>query len=131
MPGGPLVIVTHRGRRSGRTYRTPIEVIVEDKESGEILLLPARAKKGDWYRNILAGGLVEIRLHGESSAAGWRELSEKENGAALERYLAGHPRWGRMILKGLARRHRLEGDLVSAVAKAMPILALRTIARSA
>lgn len=124
MPGGAIAILSYRGRRSGRMYRTPVEVIVEDRDRGEILVVPARGRQGDWYRNIIASGLAGVRLRGRSFDAAWRELSEEENRAALERYTSAHPRWARMIVRGLARKHHLSGDPSTAVANALPVLAL-------
>jgi deazaflavin-dependent oxidoreductase (nitroreductase family) len=123
MPGGPIVILTHRGRHTGRTRRTPVEATVEDEESGEVIVLPARGKQSDWYRNIVAGGLVEVRLRGKSFPAAWRRLSEDQKQVALERYVSAHPRFARSIIRGLARRHDLSGEPIPAVARALPMLA--------
>ena len=122
MPGGPIVVLTHRGRHTGRTYRTPVEATVEDDERAEIIVLPAAGEDADWYRNAVAGGLVEVRLRGMSFAAVCRQLSEDERRAALERYTSAHPRFARMIIRGLARRHRLSGEPLPAVAVALPML---------
>ena len=78
MPGGPIVVVTHRGRHTGRTYRTPVEATVEDDERAEIIVLPAAGEAADWYRNAVAGGLVGVRLRGTSFSAVCRQLSEEE-----------------------------------------------------
>lgn len=124
MPGAPIVVLTHRGRRSGRTFRTSVEAIVED-EQGEIIVSPARGERGDWYRNILAGGLVEVSLRGRSFTAEWRQLSEHENREGLARYTRQHPVYGRVVLWSLARLHRLPGPPLPAVARVIPMLALR------
>jgi deazaflavin-dependent oxidoreductase (nitroreductase family) len=53
-PGVPLVgLVQHRGRRSGRTYVTPVGVGTTDTS----LLIPLTFGSGsDWCRNVLAAG---------------------------------------------------------------------------
>jgi deazaflavin-dependent oxidoreductase (nitroreductase family) len=124
MPGGAIVVLTHRGRRTGRLHRTPVEAIVDDPERGEVIVLPAGGERSDWCRNVMAGGLVQVRLRGESHAPVWRRLSEDESRAALDRYIKAHPRWGPAIVGGLARRHRLTGEPIPAVAGALPLLAL-------
>jgi deazaflavin-dependent oxidoreductase (nitroreductase family) len=121
--GAPIVILVHRGRRSGRIYRTPVEAIVE--RPGEIVISPARGRRGDWFRNIVAGGLVEVRLRGRSYRASTRELSEGENMSALRDYRSAHPIYGRIVLWVLARTHRLRGDSLGAVARELPMLSLR------
>src|SRR5439155_12828240 len=115
--------LTHRGRHTGRTYRTPIEVMVEDVERGEIIVVPAGGEKAGWYRNVVAGGMVEVRLRDRSHRAAWRRLAEDESRAALHRYRGAHPVFGRMIIAGLARRHHLTGEPLPAVAGAVPVLA--------
>ena len=123
--GAPIVILTHRGRRSGMVYRTPVEAIVEDDAAGEVVVSPMRGRRGDWFRNIVAGGLVEVSLRGESFSPEWRELSEAENREALERYRSEHPVYGRFVLWTLARLHGLDGETLPAVAGAIPMLALK------
>lgn len=123
--GAPIVVISHRGRRSGKLYRTPVEAIAEDAERGEVAVSPMRGKRGDWYRNVVAGGLVEASLRGERFEPAWRELSEAERAAALRRYRDAHPLYARVILRSLARLHDLDGDPLAAVARAIPMLALR------
>jgi deazaflavin-dependent oxidoreductase (nitroreductase family) len=58
----PVMVLRHKGRRTGRLYSTPVEAIAEDREAGVVVISPMRGTEGDWYRNLVAGGLVEIRL---------------------------------------------------------------------
>jgi deazaflavin-dependent oxidoreductase (nitroreductase family) len=122
--GAPIVVITHRGRRSGKHYRTPVEAITEDPVRHEIVVSPMRGKRGDWYRNVLSGGLVQVSLRGVSFVPTFRELSEPERADALRRYCADHPVYGRLILRMLVRLHDLDGDPLTAVAAAVPMLAL-------
>lgn len=124
MPGGPIVLLTYSGRRSGRIYTTPVEALVEDGERGEVVVAPMRGEQGDWYQNVLAGGLVQVRLRGEGFRAQWRKLSEEENHQVLGRYRQEHPLWGRIVLQGLAHGHGVSGDPLTAAAKTAPLLAL-------
>jgi deazaflavin-dependent oxidoreductase (nitroreductase family) len=121
----PVVVLRHRGRRSGKLYRTPVEAITEDRERAEIVISPMRGTEGDWYRNLKAGGLVEVSLRGEAFDAEWRELSEEERREAATRYLAEHPRYAAFILRSLMRLHELEGDPVAAVSASLPMLSMR------
>ena len=52
--GHRFLLLTHRGRKSGLTGRTPLEVLHFDPRSRESVVLSARGKKADWYRNIEA-----------------------------------------------------------------------------
>ena len=57
----PFVVVGHIGRRSGRTYATP--VIVRRAKDGFAFAL-TYGPQVDWYRNILAAGSCTLRGRG-------------------------------------------------------------------
>jgi deazaflavin-dependent oxidoreductase (nitroreductase family) len=120
----PIVVLVHRGRRSGKIHRTPVEAIGGNEEGEEIVISPLWGERTDWYRNVLAGGLVEVRLKGEGHRLEWRELSDGERLEAVSAYRRDHPLYGRAVLRILARLHGLDGDPVQAVARALPMLAL-------
>jgi deazaflavin-dependent oxidoreductase (nitroreductase family) len=126
MPGGPIVILTHRGRRTGRSYTTPVEALVEDGERSEIIVTPLRGERADWYLNVLAGGLDQVRLRGLSYTAECRRLMNDEALQVLSRYVKEHPIFGRIVLMGMARGRDESDDRLTAAAKAAPLLALRT-----
>src|SRR5262245_26128101 len=54
-------VVEHRGRRSGRTYQTPVNVF--RAENGFVLAL-TYAAESDWVRNVLAAGGCELHTRG-------------------------------------------------------------------
>ena len=54
---GPFSIVYHKGRRSGRTYRTPVLASYVD---GMIIIPLSYGENVDWLRNVLAQGRCEI-----------------------------------------------------------------------
>lgn len=121
----PVLVLRHRGRRSGKLCATPVEAINEDRDRGEIVISPMRGTESDWYRNVTAGGLVEVRLRGRSYRGDWREMSESENRAALARYRQEHPLYGRMVLWMLMRMEGLSGEPIAAIAAALPMLSLK------
>jgi deazaflavin-dependent oxidoreductase (nitroreductase family) len=51
--GSPVAVVEHRGRRSGRRYRTPVLAFRVD--GGYLVALFYGADR-DWVRNVLAAG---------------------------------------------------------------------------
>lgn len=121
----PVVVLVHRGRKSGRIYKTPIEIIVDDREHGELVVSPMWGRDSDWYRNVVAGGLVELHVRNEERQVEWRELDEAERGAAMDAYRDAHPTYSRIILRMLVRVNGLEGDPEQAVLRDLPMLALR------
>ncbi|HEX7658948.1 MAG TPA: nitroreductase family deazaflavin-dependent oxidoreductase [Pseudonocardiaceae bacterium] len=61
LPGFGIVI--HTGRKSGREYRTPVNVFAIP---GGYLLALTYGPKTDWVRNVLAAGGCDLQTHGHS-----------------------------------------------------------------
>jgi deazaflavin-dependent oxidoreductase (nitroreductase family) len=61
MPG--FAIVIHVGRRSGRTYETPVNVFRRD---GRYVFALTYGEESDWVRNVLAAGGCRIRTRGRT-----------------------------------------------------------------
>ena len=59
MPGFGAIV--HRGRKSGRQYRTPVKIFRTDH--GYLISLPY-GPESDWVRNVLAAGGCELRTRG-------------------------------------------------------------------
>jgi deazaflavin-dependent oxidoreductase (nitroreductase family) len=127
-PGTPKTIVlVNRGRKSGKLYKTPLSILTEDPEREEIFVSPMWSRDSDWYRNVIAGGLVEIHVRGEKRQVQWRELDEDEGRARAEAFRAAHPIYSRIIVPRLAGLNRLEGDPEEAVLRNLPLLGLRRV----
>jgi deazaflavin-dependent oxidoreductase (nitroreductase family) len=126
-PPPTVIILVHRGRKSGTLYKTPLSILAEDREQGEIFVSPMWSRDSDWYRNVIAGGLVEIHVRGEQRQVEWRELDEAEERAAGEAFRDAHPFYSRMILRLIARLNGFEGDPAEAAARNLPMLALRRV----
>jgi deazaflavin-dependent oxidoreductase (nitroreductase family) len=50
-------VVVHRGRKSGKTFRTPINVFVRDNS---YVFALTYGPQSDWVRNVLAAGGCEL-----------------------------------------------------------------------
>jgi deazaflavin-dependent oxidoreductase (nitroreductase family) len=120
-----VIVLVHRGRKSGRLYKTPVEILHHDHERDELVVSPMWGRNSDWYRNVIAGGLVEVHLRGEERQVEWRELDEAERRAAINAYREAHPFYSRMILRMLVRVNRFEGDPEEALLRELPMLGLR------
>jgi deazaflavin-dependent oxidoreductase (nitroreductase family) len=54
-------VIEHRGRRSGRTYTTPVAA----RRTSDGFMVPmAFGEQADWFRNVLAAGECVIRWNG-------------------------------------------------------------------
>jgi deazaflavin-dependent oxidoreductase (nitroreductase family) len=123
----PVIVLVHRGRKSDKVFKTPVEIMVDDSARGELVVAPMWGRDSDWYRNVVAGGLVEVHVRGEEQQVKWRELDEAERRAAMDAYREAHPIYSRIILRMLVRVNGLEGDPEQAVLRELPMLGLRRV----
>lgn len=59
---GARPVLTHVGRRSGKTYRTPLDAHPVD---GCYLFILVYGSQSDWVRNVLAAGHARLTIGGE------------------------------------------------------------------
>jgi deazaflavin-dependent oxidoreductase (nitroreductase family) len=64
-------VMEHRGRRTGKTFRTP--VVVRPTADGFVVPLPW-GESTDWYRNVRAAGECVVRWKGRDYAMAGPEL---------------------------------------------------------
>jgi deazaflavin-dependent oxidoreductase (nitroreductase family) len=57
-----MAVIEHRGRKSGRGYKTPVMAFVED---GHISVVLNYGAKSDWVRNIEAAGWASVVHQGK------------------------------------------------------------------
>lgn len=57
--GGRIMVIHHRGRKSGKEYLTPVNYAIVDHE---IYATAGFGSGTDWYRNILANPDIELWL---------------------------------------------------------------------
>ena len=90
---GNTMVVSYIGRKSGKTYHTPVDY----SRSGETLLTISY-KRRTWWRNMRGGAPVTIFLQGKEFA-GLAEVIEDEQGVkeGLTAFIAGNPRVARIM----------------------------------
>ncbi|MGA3092687.1 MAG: nitroreductase family deazaflavin-dependent oxidoreductase [Terriglobales bacterium] len=60
IPG--LSILTHVGRKSGKVYRTPVNVF---RTSNSFIIALTYSSQSEWVKNVLAAGGCELRTRGK------------------------------------------------------------------
>ena len=55
----PWAVILHRGRRSGRPYRTPLLAFRKDRT---LIIALLYGEESDWLRNLRAGGGEVVRM---------------------------------------------------------------------
>lgn len=67
---GRIMVIKHRGRKSGREYLTPVNYAIVDNE---IYCTAGFGSVSDWYRNMLADTTIELWL-----PEGWRQARARD-----------------------------------------------------
>lgn len=115
MLGNRFVMIEHTGRRSGRTYRTVVEVI--GRAGNTIDVAAAWGPTSDWFRNVQANPEVVVssgRLRDEPATAG--VLDDAAAGAVFAAYTQNHPRAAATLSRSLG----LPLDDPAAMARSVP-----------
>jgi deazaflavin-dependent oxidoreductase (nitroreductase family) len=60
--GQRFLLLTHTGRKSGKTYHTVIEVVNYDPETDIYTVASGWGESADWYRNILKTPGVTVQV---------------------------------------------------------------------
>jgi deazaflavin-dependent oxidoreductase (nitroreductase family) len=94
--GRRFLLLTHRGRRSGKLYRTMVEVLQYDAASREATVLSGTGPQADWYRNVQANPPVEVRISRDSYVPEVCFLDMAESRAGLREFNRRHPVEGRV-----------------------------------
>ena len=120
--GGRLLMLEHRGRRSGLWRRVVLE-IVDRPDPSTCVVVSGFGRRAQWYRNVEADPEVRVWLGSARPApATARALGTEEAAAALRRYAVAHPRsWSslRPVLE------RTLGTPITNEGTELPMVALR------
>src|SRR4051794_40829198 len=66
--GAPMVLVHHRGRKSGTEYVTPMMYLPDKSEPDTIYVFASKAgapSNPEWYRNLVATGRARVEVGDE------------------------------------------------------------------
>ena len=74
----PWVVVCHRGRHSGRLYRTPV---IGFEHRGTLAIVVLYGERSDWVQNVLAGDGQVVRRGRTYALHGARLVDPGEAGA--------------------------------------------------
>src|SRR5437660_4345547 len=76
--GAPIVLVHHRGRKSGREYVNPIMYLPDDSDGDTIYVFATKAgapSNPDWYKNLIAAGAGTVERGAETYHVTVREVT--------------------------------------------------------
>ena len=95
--GHRFLLLTHRGRKTGRVRQTVLEVIRYDPIVRESIVASGWGERADWYRNLRANPALEVQTGREHYAPVQRFLAREEIKQELALYERNHP-WAARIL---------------------------------
>jgi deazaflavin-dependent oxidoreductase (nitroreductase family) len=96
--------LTHTGRRSGRTYVTPVGA----RRAGDLVLIPLTfGNQSDWTRNVLAAGRCSLRLEGVDYLATAPTLLSREEAGSDVRAAFGRLERASMRMLGIQQFLRM------------------------
>jgi len=73
---GRIMVIRHRGRKSGKEYLTPVNYALVE---GEVYCTAGFGSISDWYRNMLVYPQVELWLPDGKRAACAEDISDSPN----------------------------------------------------
>jgi deazaflavin-dependent oxidoreductase (nitroreductase family) len=89
--GHRMLLLTHKGRVSGKPRQAVLEVVKHDKETRTYYVASGFGKKSQWFQNIMKTPEVTVRV-GNNSIDGYAErLSSDEGKRIFQDYQRRHP----------------------------------------
>ena len=76
--GKRFLMIEHRGRKSGKLYRTVVEVAGRHPDNNEWIVTAGFGPKSDWYRNLVAGTPEAVWIGSRRHSASLRFLESSE-----------------------------------------------------
>jgi deazaflavin-dependent oxidoreductase (nitroreductase family) len=80
--GAPMVLVHHRGRRSGQEYVNPMMYLAAERGDGSIYVFASKGgapTNPDWYYNLTAAGKGSVEIGTGTFPVTVRELHGEEH----------------------------------------------------
>lgn len=96
--GSRLMLLTHRGRKTGRQRQAVIEVVGGDATTG-YLACSGFGRGAAWYRNVLAEPHVTIQVGNRRLPVRAEPLTEEQGAEAMAAYARRHPRAARKLCR--------------------------------
>jgi deazaflavin-dependent oxidoreductase (nitroreductase family) len=115
--GAPMMLLHHRGRRSGEAYVNPVMYLPSDDDP-EVMYIFA-SKRGEnvhpgWYHNLLAAGSTDVEVGADTVAVTVSEVTGPERDRIYAEQARRYPVFAEY-------EEKLKGN------RTIPVLALRRV----
>jgi deazaflavin-dependent oxidoreductase (nitroreductase family) len=120
--GHRFVLVNHVGRRTGRAHQTVLEVVAQDRTTGQVTVASGFGPEADWYRNLLAHPDVTIQQGTRTVPVRAVALDEHDAAEALADYARRHPVAARFLARFMGLSGTGSALASRAVARVVPVI---------
>jgi deazaflavin-dependent oxidoreductase (nitroreductase family) len=117
-----LLLLTYRGRRTGKEYTLPLAYARFDDE---LVVLAGRPGGKTWWTNMRGGLPVRVHLAGREIPGVARLVTGEDAVLRLAAYLAQNPRAARTFGVTLDATGKEPADLLPAAASEVQVVAIR------
>lgn len=79
--GAPMVLLSHVGRKSGKTFVAPLMYLPDDKDANVIYIFASKngaPTHPEWYYNLLAAGTASVEVGDETYAVTVADVTGEE-----------------------------------------------------
>ncbi|MEO8287158.1 MAG: nitroreductase family deazaflavin-dependent oxidoreductase [Chloroflexota bacterium] len=98
-----FLLLTHRGRKSGKLYETVLEIVVYRPATGTCYVVSGWGDNPDWYRNIQTQPAVSVQVGRQQFAPLQHFLTPEEVATVWRSFRRKHPIEERIALKIYSR----------------------------
>jgi deazaflavin-dependent oxidoreductase (nitroreductase family) len=123
--GERLVVLVHRGRRTGAEHRTTLEPLEHRLIEGEYRVLSGWGLASDWYRNVQAAPPIELWVGSRRLRVTSRVLQPEDAAAAVRAHLLAHPFVSARIYADLWKALEAGNDALEKALTSTPVVAFR------
>jgi len=103
--GERLILLSHRGRRTGQLHRTPVEVVEHDHKTHEFIVCSGTGPAADWFMNLQRAQAEAVQVRNRSWVPVQRFLDDREAATRFEVYEAAHPKAARRLLESMGNSY--------------------------
>ena len=122
--GSRFLLLTHTGRKSGRRYRTVLEVMRFDPVRPAYIVCAGRGHRSQWFQNVMRNPHVTVTVGTVERPARAECLSTDVARIELLRYAHAHPVAFALVRQFLGRSLRSVPAACDQLARQLPVLAL-------
>lgn len=125
------LVLTTRGRRTGRPRTVMVDVIGHDATTDTWYVQPADPERSHWLRNLRAHPIATAEVRGRRFRARAAEVTGEEGAEVVLRFIRAHPLYARLVvwLVGYVDSPDRSDDALRARLRTVPVIALRAIAQ--